>query len=209
MYNLTEGIVMGASLLAPFLPETAGKIALQLNTKLRDFDTLDTFGLYPSGTKVTENPGTLFARLDEKEVMKKVGVIVEKQKAEAAAAAARGETGDAKKEGGALKESEQAHKPETQIEDFAKLELRVGEIIACEAVPKSKKLLQIVSGIRGSYSPEEMVGKKVMVLCNLKPAKLAGVLSEGMLLCAEDEDGTLALMTPDENRNISSGSLIS
>ncbi len=220
MYNLTEGIVMGASLLAPFMPETAEKIALQLNTKLRDFDTLDTFGLYPSGTKVTENPGTLFARLDEKEVMKKVGVIVEKQKAEAAAAAARGETGDAKKEGGALKESEQAHKPETQIEDFAKLELRVGEIIACEAVPKSKKLLcskvrigsetkQIVSGIRGSYSPEEMVGKKVMVLCNLKPAKLAGVLSEGMLLCAEGEDGTLALMTPDAARNISSGSLIS
>ncbi|MDD6715819.1 MAG: methionine--tRNA ligase [Firmicutes bacterium] len=220
MYNLTEGIIIGASLLAPFMPETAGKIALQLNTKLRDFDTLDTFGLYPSGMKVTENPGTLFARLDEKEVMKKVGVIVEKQKAEAAAAAARGETGDAKKEGSALKESGEVHKPETQIGDFAKLELRVGEIIACEAVPKSKKLLcskvrigsetrQIVSGIRGSYSPEEMIGKKVMVLCNLKPAKLAGVLSEGMLLCAEEEDGTLALMTPDAGRNISSGSLIS
>ena len=220
LYNLTEGINMGASLLAPFMPDTAEKIASQLNTSLRAFDTLGEFGQYPSGNKVTEDPEILFARLDEKEIMKKVQVIVEKQKAEAAAAAARGEVGDAKKEGGAepakaAKKAEEApveitHKPAVTIDDFDKLEFRVGEIIACEEVKKSKKLLcnqvkignetrQILSGIKSGYSAQDMVGKKVMVIANLQPAKLAGMVSEGMILCAEDENGTLALMTPDKD----------
>lgn len=217
LYNLTEGIVIGASLLSPFMPETADKIAAQLNTKLRDFDQLDQFGLYPSGNHVTEEPEVIFQRLDAKEVMAEVAVLQEKQRQEAAAAAARGEVGDAKKEGIALpsKNAEKTldqpltHKAEISFEDFEKMEFRVGEIISCEAVPNSKKLLcskvkignetkQIVSGIHKYYSPEEMVGKRVMVLCNLKPAKLAGVLSEGMLLCAEDADGNLALMTPEK-----------
>lgn len=217
LYNLTEGIVIGASLLSPFMPETADKIAAQLNTKLRDFDQLDQFGLYPSGNHVTEEPEVIFQRLDAKEVMAEVAVLQEKQRQEAAAAAARGEVGDAKKEGIALpsKSAEKTldqpltYKAEISFEDFEKMEFRVGEIISCEAVPNSKKLLcskvkignetkQIVSGIHKYYSPEEMVGKRVMVLCNLKPAKLAGVLSEGMLLCAEDADGNLALMTPEK-----------
>ena len=217
MYNLTEGIVMGTSLLAPFMPETADRIAAQLNTSLREFDTLEHFGEYPSGNKVTENPEILFARLDEKEILEKVAVIVEKQKAEAAAAAARGEKGDSKKEGTA-EEPEMAleHKEPISIEDFDRLELRIGQIMKCEAVKGSKKLLcsqvrigsemrQIVSGIHKFYEPEEMVGKKVAVVCNLKPVKLAGTLSEGMILCAEDADGKLALMTPEAEKDIADG----
>ena len=244
LYNLTEGISMTTSLLAPFMPETADRIAAQLNISLRGFDTLGTFDLYPSGNKVTENPEILFARLDEKKVMAKVAVIVEKQKAEAAAAAARGDIGDSKKEGAAAPDSKASgrsgdapagedtpaedaapeeaalpHKEMITIDDFGKMELRVGEILSCEAVPKSKKLLcsqvkignetkQIVSGIRRFYQPEDMVGRKVMVICNLKPARLAGLLSEGMLLCAEDADGNLALLTPDPDRDMPSGSEI-
>ena len=220
MYNLTEGIVMGTSLLAPFMPETADRIAAQLNTSLREFDTLEHFGEYPSGNKVTENPEILFARLDEKEILEKVAVIVEKQKAEAAAAAARGEKGDSKKEGTA-EEPEMAleHKEPISIEDFDRLELRIGQIMKCEAVKGSKKLLcsqvrigsemrQIVSGIHKFYEPEEMVGKKVAVVCNLKPVKLAGTLSEGMILCAEDADGKLALMTPEAEKDIADGAEI-
>ena len=220
MYNLTEGIVMGTSLLAPFMPETADRIAAQLNTSLREFDTLEHFGEYPSGNKVTENPEILFARLDEKEILEKVAVIVEKQKAEAAAAAARGEKGDSKKEGTA-EEPEIAleHKEPISIEDFDRLELRIGQIMKCEAVKGSKKLLcsqvrigsemrQIVSGIHKFYEPEEMVGKKVAVVCNLKPVKLAGTLSEGMILCAEDADGKLALMTPEAEKDIADGAEI-
>ena len=204
LYNLVEGIVIGASLLEPFLPETAEKIAAQLGTKLRDFDTLVSFGLYPSGNKVTDKPEILFARLDMKEVEKREEEISAAQKAEAEKAA-----------GGQAESSEPEavidieSKPEITYEDFAKLQFQVGEIIACEAVPKSKKLLcsqvkigsqvrQIVSGIKAHYSPEEMVGKKVMVLVNLKPATLAGVLSEGMLLCAEDAEGNLSLVTPEK-----------
>ena len=220
MYNLTEGIIMGTSLLAPFMPETADRIAAQLNTSLREFDTLEHFGEYPSGNKVTENPEILFARLDEKEILEKVAVIVEKQKAEAAAAAARGEKGDSKKEGTA-EEPEKAleHKETISIDDFDRLELRIGQIVKCEAVKGSKKLLcsqvrigsemrQIVSGIHKFYEPEEMVGKKVAVVCNLKPVKLAGTLSEGMILCAEDADGKLALMTPEAEKDIADGAEI-
>ena len=201
MYNLTESIMIGASLLAPFMPETADKIAAQLNAPLREMDDLDTFGKYVSGTKVTEKPEILFARKDLEEVLKKAEEI------RAAQAAANGAPAEEKKEEEPVIDIEA--KDEITFDDFAKMQFQVGEIIACEAVPKSKKLLcsqvkigsqvkQIVSGIKAHYSPEEMVGKKVMVLVNLKPAKLAGVLSEGMLLCAEDADGNLALMTPEK-----------
>ena len=206
LYNLTESITIGASLLHSFLPETAEKIAAQLSTSLRDFDDLDKFGLYANGTKVTETPEILFARLDAKEIMPKVEAIQAKQKEEyeKEQKALNGDT-DAAEEAAIDIEP----KDEIIFDDFMKLQFQVGEILSCEAVPKSKKLLcsqvkigsqvkQIVSGIRKDYSPEEMVGKKVMVLVNLKPAKLAGVLSEGMLLCAEDENGELSLMTPEK-----------
>ena len=206
LYNLTESITIGASLLHSFLPETAEKIVAQLSTSLRDFDDLDKFGLYASGTKVTETPEILFARLDPKEIMPKVEELQAKQKAEYEA--------EQKKLNGEEATEEEASidiepKEEITFDDFMKMQFQVGEILSCEAVAKSKKLLcsqvkigsqvkQIVSGIRKDYSPEEMVGKKVMVLVNLKPAKLAGVLSEGMLLCAEDADGNLSLMTPEK-----------
>ncbi|MDD6170228.1 MAG: methionine--tRNA ligase [Lachnospiraceae bacterium] len=193
LYNLVEGISIGATLLKSYMPETADKILNQLNAKEIPYDDLNTFGHYVSGTKVTENPEILFARLDLEEVMKKVEELHPKKEE--------------------VKEEETGidieDKEEITFEDFEKMQFQVGEIISCEAVPKSKKLLcsqvkigskvkQIVSGIHKYYTPEEMVGKKVMVLVNLKPAKLAGVLSEGMLLCAEDENGNLALMTPEK-----------
>lgn len=198
LYHLVESITIGASLLEPFMPETSEKILAQLNAKKRGFNELDQFGLYESGTKVVEKPEILFARLDLKEVLEKVEVLKEKQKAEAGVAEEKEETG-----------IDIEPKPEVTIDDFDKLQFQVGEIIACEAVKKSKKLLcsqvkigsqvrQIVSGIKNFYSPEEMVGKKVMVVTNLKPAKLAGILSEGMILCAEDAEGNLALMTPEK-----------
>ncbi|MBQ2705456.1 MAG: methionine--tRNA ligase [Agathobacter sp.] len=209
LYNLTEAITIGASLLHSFLPGTAEKIVAQLNTELRGLEDLDKFGLYESGKKVTDTPEILFARLKAEDVLPKVEAIQAAQKAEYEAEMAR-------LNGGAPAEAiEEAPvidieaKEEISYEDFMKMQFQVGEIIACEAVPKSKKLLcsqvkigsqvkQIVSGIRKDYTPEEMVGKKVMVLVNLKPAKLAGVMSEGMLLCAEDADGNLALMTPEK-----------
>ncbi len=202
LYNLVEGIVIGASLLEPYMPETAQKIVTQLNTSLRDFDRLEEFGLYESGTKVTDKPEILFARLDMKEVAEKEEAL-RLAMIEAAKAAEGGE----EKEATPVIDIEP--KEEISYDDFAKMQFQVGEIIACEAVPKSKKLLcsrvrvgsqvrQIVSGIKAHYTPEEMVGKKVMVLVNLKPAKLAGVMSEGMLLCAEDAEGNLALMTPEK-----------
>ena len=209
LYHLVEGICIGASLLEPYMPETAEKIAVQLNTKLRDFGQLETFGLYESGKRVTDKPEILFARLDMKEVEKK-----DEEMAAAMAAAAQGD--NAAEESGEVTQGQDTAQPidiepkaEIAYDDFAKLQFQVGEIISCEAVPKSKKLLcsqvkvgsqvkQIVSGIKAHYSPEEMVGKKVMVLVNLKPAKLAGVLSEGMLLCAEDAEGRLALVAPEK-----------
>ena len=209
LYNLTEAITIGASLLHPFLPETAEKIVAQLNTSLRDLDDLDKFGLYVSGTKVTDKPEILFQRLDAKEVMSKVEAIQAAQKAEYEAEQAKlGLAPEGKSEDNEDVIDIEA-KPEITFDDFEKMQFQVGEIVACEAVAKSKKLLcsqvkigsqtkQIVSGIRKYYSPEEMVGKKVMVLVNLKPAKLAGVLSEGMLLCAEDAEGNLALLTPEK-----------
>ena len=210
LYNLVESITIGASLLHSFLPETAEKIVAQLNTTLRDYDDLDQFGLYENGNKVTETPAILFARLDAKEVMPKIEEIKAAQKAEYEVEQKKlaGDNAGSSDEDETVIDIEA--KDEITFDDFTKMQFQVGEIIACEAVEKSKKLLcsqvkigsqvkQIVSGIRKYYSPEEMVGKKVMVLVNLKPAKLAGVLSEGMLLCAEDENGELALMTPEKS----------
>ena len=193
LYNLVESISVGATLLESFMPETSDKVLAQLGAQKRKLSQMDTFGLYPSGNKVTEKPEILFARMDINEVMAKVA-----------------ELHPAKEEG---KEEEKGidiePKEEITFEEFGKMQFQVGEIISCEAVKKSKKLLcsqvkigsqvkQIVSGIKAHYTPEEMVGKKVMVLVNLKPAKLAGVLSEGMLLCAEDEKGELSLMVPEK-----------
>lgn len=204
LYNLTEAITIGASLLESFMPETSAKILAQLNTAKRSLDELQTFGLYPSGNQVTDKPEILFARMDVKEVLEKAEALQAAQAAEAA------------KESGADAENAEEEdgidlepKAEITYDDFAKLQFQVGEIIKCEAVPKSKKLLcsqvkigtktrQIISGIKAHYTPEEMVGKKVMVVTNLKPAKLAGMLSEGMILCAEDAEGNLALMTPEK-----------
>ena len=194
LYNLVEGISIGAELLFPFMPETSQKIKAQLNAPDREYEQLGEFGLYPNGGKVVEKPEILFARLDLNEVMEKVEAKKAAAKEEPA-----GEPGvDVDK------------KPEITIDDFDKVQLRVGEIIKCEAVPKSKKLLcsqvkmgsevrQIVSGISQYYKPEEMVGKKVIVVANLKPAKLAGVLSEGMLLCAENEKGEYVLLAPESD----------
>ena len=198
LYNLTESICIGAELLLPFLPETSDRILAQLNASHRTYEELDQFGLYPSGNKVTDKPEPLFARLDADEVAKKVEEM--HPAAPAAVEAAEAEASDV---------IDIEPKPEISFDDFMKLQFQVGEIIECKAVEKSKKLLcsqvkigsqvkQIVSGIRQQYSPEEMVGKKVMVLVNLKPAKLAGVLSEGMLLCAEDAEGNLALVSPEK-----------
>ena len=203
LYNLVESITIGASLLEAFMPETTEKILAQLNTTKRPLDEMDTFGKYISGTKVTDKPEILFMRLDPKEVLAQAEEIKKKQMAEAKAES--GVNTDEQDEESIDIEA----KPEIEFDDFMKMQFQVGEIIACEEVKKSKKLLcsqvkigsevkQIVSGIKKYYSAEEIVGKKVMVLVNLKPAKLAGVLSEGMLLCAEDAEGNLALMTPEK-----------
>jgi methionyl-tRNA synthetase len=195
LYNLVEAISIGATLLKSFMPETAEKILAQLNANEIPFDELNQFGAYVSGTKVTDSPEILFARLDINEVMERVNALHP----------AKDETEEAPAEPVIDIEP----KAEITFEEFGRMQFQVGEIIECKPVEKSKKLLcsqvrvgsqvkQIVSGIQKHYTPEQMVGKKVMVLVNLKPAKLAGVLSEGMLLCAEDENGELALMVPDK-----------
>ena len=197
LYNLVESIAIGAELLESFMPETSEKILSQLNAEKRGLEQMDRFGLYPSGNHVTDKPQILFARLDLKEVMERVEQLHP----------AKPQEEEKKEEEQPVMDREP--KPEITFEDFEKMQFQVGEIIACEEVKKSKKLLcsqvkigsqvkQIVSGIKGHYTAQEMVGKKVMVLVNLKPAKLAGVLSEGLLLCAEDEKGELALMTPEK-----------
>ena len=202
LYNLVESITIGACLLESFMPETTEKILAQLNAEKRNYEELDQFGLYVSGNKVTDQPQILFQRLDVKEVMEKVEVIQAKQKA--AMAAAKEEEEKAEE---AVVDVEP--KEEITFEDFGKMQFQVGEIISCEPVKKSKKLLcfqvkvgsqtrQIISGIKAYYKPEDTIGMKVMVLTNLKPAKLAGMMSEGMLLCAEDAEGNVCLMTPEK-----------
>lgn len=204
LYNLVESISIGASLLESFMPETSEKILGQLHAEKRSLEECEHFGLYESGNKVTDKPEILFARLDLKEVMEKVEVL---QAARKAAADVTEEAPTEEKEEENVIDIEP--KAEITFDDFGKMQFQVGEIIACEEVPKSRKLLcsqvkigsqvrQIVSGIKAHYSPQEMVGKKVMVLVNLKPAKLAGVMSEGMILCAEDADGNLSLMVPEK-----------
>lgn len=217
LYNLVESILIGAELLESFMPETAERIRKQLNAQPRGKESLNTFGLYPSGNKVTEAPEILFARLDVKEVMEKVEEIRAKQKA-MVEAAANGSSADNAKAADGTNDSSASKEagvdvekaPEITIDDFFKTQLRIGQIIKCENVDKSKKLLcsqvrmgsevrQIVSGLRPYYTAEEMVGKKVVVVANLKPAKLAGVLSEGMLLCAEDAEGKPVLLTAEKD----------
>ena len=197
LYNLVEGICMGTTLLESFMPETTKRILSQLNASERTLEDLKTFGLYPSGNKVTDKPEILFARMDIKEVMEKVNELHPPKE-------------EPKEEKPEETVVDIEAKPEITFDDFAKLQFQVGEVIACEAVKKSKKLLcsqvkigsqvrQIVSGIKAYYTPEEMVGKKVMVVTNLKPAKLAGILSEGMILCAEDADGNVCVVSPEKN----------
>ena len=197
LYNLVEGICMGTTLLESFMPDTTKRILAQLNASERSLEDLKTFGLYPSGNKVTDKPEILFARMDIKEVMEKVNELHPPKE-------------EPKEEKPEEKVVDIEAKPEITFDDFAKLQFQVGEIIACEAVKKSKKLLcsqvkigsqvrQIVSGIKAYYTAEEMVGKKVMVVTNLKPAKLAGILSEGMILCAEDAEGNVCVVSPEKN----------
>ena len=219
LYNLVESIVIGASLLEPYMPDTSVKILNQLNAAKRKVTELGRFGLYPSGNKVTETPEILFARLDVKEVMAEVAkfappveeTIYEKEKKKMKQAEA--------KVAALNNDPSVLNKQQITIEEFEKMQLMIGEIIACEEVQNSRKLLcsqvkfgennvkQIVSGIKGSYSPEEMVGKRVVAIVNLKPCKLAGVVSEGMLLCAEDAEGNLSLLTTE--KNLPGGSFIS
>ena len=197
LYNLVEGICIGTTLLESFMPNTTKRILGQLNASERTLEDLKTFGLYPSGNKVTDKPEILFARMDIKEVMEKVNELHPPKE-------------EPKEEKPEEKVVDIEAKPEITFDDFAKLQFQVGEVIACEAVKKSKKLhcyqvkigiqvRQIVSGIKAYYTPEEMVGKKVMVVTNLKPAKLAGILSEGMILCAEDAEGNVCVVSPEKN----------
>ena len=221
LYNLIESITIGASLLESFLPDTSARILAQLNTQKRSVTEMGQFGLYPNGNKVTDTPEILFARIDTEAMLDEIerrfpskepepqpDPEEEKKKAEAKAKAEK-----------SVPDSVQAvQKALLTIDDFDKMQLQIGEVLSCEEVPKSKKLLcsqvkvagkvlQIVSGIKNYYSPEDMVGKKVVVITNLQPAKLAGVLSEGMLLCAEDDNGDLALLTAD--KDVPAGSMIS
>ena len=227
LYNLTESIAIGASLLYSFMPSTSEKILAQLGTEKRSLKEMDTFGLYPNGNRVVEKPEILFARMDIKEVLEKVEAMKAQENAksgapEANAAGASQEANNAAQDGaesgsenGAGDGMDVEKKPEITYDDFSKLQFQIGEIVKCEEVPKSKKLLcsqvkigsetrQILSGIKAWYKPEDMVGRRVMVVTNLKPAKLAGMMSEGMILCAEDDEGNLSLMVPE--KKIKSGS---
>ena len=196
LYNLVESIIIGATLLEPYMPETSEKILAQLNAPKRKVNDLVRFGGYKSGTKVTDKPEILFARLDIDEVLEKVAALLPAPEPEP------------KDDNPGIDLEEK--KPEITIDEFDKIQLQIGQVIACEEVKKSKKLLcsqvkigsevrQIVSGIKAHYSPEDMVGKKVVVVTNLKPAKLAGIESQGMILCAEDAEGNLALVTAEKD----------
>ena len=215
LYNLVESIVVGASLLEPYMPETSEKILKQLNAEKRRVTELSNFGLYPSGNKVTDQPEILFARIDAPKMLEEIEkrfpskVVEEEPKPEKKAK---------KEEKVEIPTLDAVVKEEITIDEFSRMQLQMGEIISCEEVAKSKKLLcsqvkvqgrtlQIVSGIKHYYTPEQMVGKKVVVITNLKPTKLAGVLSEGMLLCAEDFDGNLALLTAE--KDMPAGAMIS
>ncbi len=214
LYNLVEGISIGATLLESFLPDTSKRILEQLGTEKRSVTDLGEFGLYPSGNKVTDSPEILFQRIDENKMLEELAKRFP-PKEEEPEEPKKSKKDDEKTEPATV---DSLVKQEITIDDFDKMQLQIGEVLSCEAVPKSKKLicsqvkvagrtLQIVSGIKNFYSPEDMVGKKVVVITNLKPAKLAGILSEGMLLCAEDEEGNLALLTAE--KDMPAGSMIS
>lgn len=215
LYNLVESISIGATLLESFLPDTSKRILEQLGTEKRSVIDLGQFGLYPSGNKVTDSPEILFQRIDENQMLEELAKRFPPKEEEPEEPKKQKKEEDDKKEPATV---DNLVKEQITIDDFDKLQLQIGEIVACEEVPKSKKLLcsqvkvagrtlQIVSGIKNFYTPDVMVGKKVVVITNLKPAKLAGILSEGMLLCAEDEEGNLALLTAE--KDMPAGSMIS
>lgn len=192
LYNLAESIIIGTSLLEPFMPDTAGKVAAYFGTDLRSYDAIDKFGLIADGTKVVEKADILFKRLDVKEVVEQANAMYEARKTKPAEA-----------------EEQKPLKPEIDIDLFGRLDLRVAKVIACEKVQKADKLLHltvdvggekrsIVSGIAKYYTAEEMIGKEVVIIANLKPVKLRGIDSQGMILCAEDKDGKLALVSPEK-----------
>ena len=204
LYNLVEAICVGAELLEAFMPDTSAKILTQLNAQKRTLEHMDVFGQYPSGGKVTEQPQILFQRLKADEVAAQIQKLHPKEAAKEGAADEKKAACDAAEQA----QTEAEAKPEISIDDFAKLQIQVGEVVACEEVKKSRKLLcsqvkigsqtrQILSGIKQWYTPQEMVGKKVLVITNLKSAKLAGMMSEGMILCAEDAQGRLSLVSPE------------
>ena len=211
LYNLVESIIIGTSLLAPFLPDTALKTANMLNLSLRSFDELTEFGKFES-VKVTEKPEILFARIDSKIVMEKVNAMIEERKEKI-------EVKEEKKveQKPEVKLHDHSEKPQIEIDDFAKVQLKIALVTACEKVEKSKKLLKltvkvgnetrtVVSGIANAYSPEQLIGKKLTMITNLKPCKLCGILSEGMIVCAEDENGNLAYLSPE--KDIADGSQV-
>ena len=222
LYNLAAGIQIAAALLQPFMPETAEKIARQFNCPLRAYDSLGDFAL-PAGAHVSEPVQHLFARRNYKEVEEQYDAL---HAAKAAKAAESGNTQPSKPEAEAKgekpapkeKKGHEADFPaEISIDDFAKVKMQVAEVIACEKVPKADKLLKstvkigeetrtVVSGIAQYYTPEQMVGRKVIMVTNLKPAKLRGIVSEGMILCAEDAEGNLQLLAP--AGDIGSGSTV-
>ena len=215
LYNLVESISIGATLLESFLPDTSKRILEQLGTEKRSVIDLGQFGLYPSGNKVTDSPEILFQRIDENQMLEELAKRFPPKEEVTEEPKKQKKEEDDKKEPATV---DSLVKEQITIDDFDKLQLQIGEIVACEEVPKSKKLLcsqvkvagrtlQIVSGIKNFYTPDVMVGKKVVVITNLKPAKLAGILSEGMLLCAEDEEGNLALLTAE--KDMPAGSMIS
>ena len=221
LYNLVESITIGASLLESFMPETSAKILSQLNTAKRSVTEMGQFGLYPSGNKVTDSPEILFARIDAKEMLDEI-----EKRFPSVDPEPEFDPEEEKKKEAARKEAERKEPAKVEavqkalltIDEFDKMQLQIGEVLSCEEVPNSKKLLcsqvkiagktlQIVSGIKSYYKAEDMVGKKVVVITNLAPAKLAGIVSEGMLLCAEDDEGRLALLTAD--KDVPAGSMIS
>jgi len=215
LYNLTESIIIGTSLLSAFLPDTANKVAKMLNLELRSYENADKFGLLDS-VKVTETPEILFARIDGAKVMEKVNAMIEERRKQAEKDL--GENKDKKEEKKSeVKLHDHSAKEPIEIDDFGKVELKIAKVIACEKVEKSKKLLKltvkvgeeqrtVVSGIALYYTPEELVGKKLAMITNLKPCKLCGIVSEGMIVCAEDENGNIAYLTPE--KDIADGSMI-
>ncbi len=207
LYNLVESIIIGSSLLSSFLPDTCQKVSSMIGAPLRSYEQVKEFGLIKE-CKVTETPEILFARLDGAKVLEKVNAMIEQ----------RQEKSQPKEEKKVeVKLHDHSEKEAIDLEVFDKVQLKIAKVIACEKVEKSKKLLKltvklgeetrtVVSGIALAYTPEELVGKKLAMITNLKPAKLCGIVSEGMIICAEDSEGKLAFLTPE--KDIADGSQI-